>query len=100
MIEVTKEEAIDNLLANKCRAIEIYEKVDCDGSEEDILWTIGYVAKSDKHVPLHILKRNMDMYDFLYIVKNYNQIIDHSKNRRIENIRVDAGDNFNGDPTK
>ena len=69
MIEVTKQEAIDNLLANKCRAIEILQTVDCDGEDEDILWTIGYVAKNDTHVPLKILKKNMDMYDFLYIVK-------------------------------
>ena len=69
MIKVTKQEAIDKLLANKCRAIEILQTVDYDGENIDVLWTIGYVAKSDKHVPLKILKKNMDMYDFMYIVK-------------------------------
>lgn len=69
MIEVTKEEAVDNLLANKCKAIEILQTVDYDGEDMDILWTIGYVAKNDTHVPLKIHKKNMDMYDFLYIVK-------------------------------
>jgi len=69
MIEITKQEAIDNLLANNYRAIEIMQTIDFDGEDRDILWTIGYVAKTDTHVPLKILKKNMDMYDFLYIVQ-------------------------------
>ena len=69
MIEITKQEAIDNLLANKCRGIEILQTIDFDGEDRDILWTIGYVKKTDTHVPLKILKKNMDMYDFLYIVQ-------------------------------
>lgn len=69
MIEVTKQEAVNKLLANNYRAIEILQTVDYDGENIDVLWTIGYVAKNDTHVPLKILKKHMDMYDFLYIVK-------------------------------
>lgn len=69
MKKVTKQEAITMLLANNYRAIEILQTCDHDGEEEDIFVTIAYVDKSHKHVPLKVLKQNMDMYDFIYIVE-------------------------------
>ncbi len=69
MILISKQQAIDQLLANNYRAIEILETVDDDGEERHIFHTMGYVAKSDKHVPLKVLKENMDMYDFIYIIQ-------------------------------
>jgi len=69
MTTVTKQESLDKLLANNYRAITILETVDHDGQDEDIYLTVGYVAKEDKHVPFTILKHNMDMYDFLYILE-------------------------------
>jgi hypothetical protein len=69
MIKVTKQQAIDNLLANNYRAIEILETVDYDGKDIDIFFTMAYVDKSQKNVPLKILKNNMDMYNIIYIVE-------------------------------
>jgi hypothetical protein len=69
MILISKQEAIDKLLANNYRAIEILETVDDDGEDRDIFYTMGYVAKDDKHVPLKVHKENMDMYDFIYIIQ-------------------------------
>ena len=69
MIKVTKQEAIDKLLANNYRGIEILQTCDHDGEEEDIFVTMAYVDKSHKHVPLKVLEQNMDMYDFIYIVE-------------------------------
>jgi len=68
MIKVTKQEAIDKLLANNYRAIEIVQTVDYDGEDQDILHTVAYVDKSHKFVPLKVNKKNMDMYDFIYVV--------------------------------
>ena len=68
MIQVTKQEAIDKLLANNYRGIEIVKTVDYDGEDLDIVHTMAYVDKSHKHVPLKVNKKNMDMYDFIYIV--------------------------------
>ena len=65
---VTKQESIDKLLANNFRAIEILQTVDYDGEDIDIFHTMAYVDKSHNHVPLKVLKQNMDMYDFIYIV--------------------------------
>jgi hypothetical protein len=70
MITVTQQEAIDKLLANNYRAITILQTVDCDGEDIDIVFTTAYVDKSDKDVPLKILKSNMDMYDFIYIIES------------------------------
>ena len=69
MKKVTKQEAITMLLANNYRAIEILQTCDHDGQDEDIFLTMAYVDKSHKHVPLKVLKQNMDMYDFIYIVE-------------------------------
>lgn len=69
MIKVTKQEAIDKLLANNYRAIEILQTIDDDGEDIDVFFTIAYVDKSYKDVPLKVLKNNMDLYDFIYIVK-------------------------------
>jgi hypothetical protein len=69
MIKVTKQQAIDQLLANNYRAIELQKTVDMDGENVDIFHTMGYVSKEDKHVPLKIHEKNMDMYDFIYIVE-------------------------------
>jgi hypothetical protein len=68
MIKVTKQEAIDMLLANNYRAIEILETCDHDGEDVDVFVTMAYVDKSHKHVPLKVLKQNMDMYNFIYII--------------------------------
>ena len=68
MIQVTKQEAIDKLLANNYRGIEIVKTVDYDGEDLDIFHTMAYVDKSHKHVPLKVNKKHMDMYDFIYIV--------------------------------
>ena len=69
MIKVNKQEAIDKLLANNYRAIEILQTVDCDGEDEDIFFTMAYVDKLHKDVPLKVLKNNMDLYDFVYIIE-------------------------------
>jgi hypothetical protein len=69
MIKVTQQEAIDKLLANNYKAIDILQTVDYDGEDIDIFFTRAYVDKSNKDVPLKILKNNMDMYDFIYIIE-------------------------------
>jgi hypothetical protein len=69
MIKVTKQEAIDKLLANNYRAIEILQTIDDDGENVDVFFTMAYVDKSHKDVPLKVLKNNMDLYDFIYIVE-------------------------------
>lgn len=69
MIKVTKQQAIELLLANKYRAIELLKTVDMDGEDIDLFHTMGYVNKEDKHVPLKLHIKNMDMYDFLYIIE-------------------------------
>ena len=69
MIQVTKQEAIDKLLANNYRGIEIVKTVDYDGEDLDIFHTMAYVDKSQKNVPLKILKNNMDLYNIIYIVE-------------------------------
>jgi len=69
MIKITKQEAIDKLLANNYRAVEILQTVDYDGEDIDIFFTMAYVDKSQKNVPLKILKNNMDLYNIIYIVE-------------------------------
>lgn len=69
MIKVTKQEAIDKLLANNYRAIEILQTIDDDGEDIDVFFTMAYVDKLYKDVPLKVLKNNMDLYNFIYIVE-------------------------------
>jgi hypothetical protein len=72
MKTVTKKEAIDMLLANNYRAIDVVITVDYDGEDIDVYLTRAYVSKEDKHVPLTINEKHMDMYDILFI-QEYNK---------------------------
>lgn len=68
MKKVTKQEAIDMLLANNYRAIEIMQTIDFDGEDRDVFKTMAYVDKTHKHVPLKVNEKHMDMFDFIYII--------------------------------
>lgn len=74
MRTVTKKEAIDMLLANNYRAVDVVMTVDYDGEDMDVYLTRAYVSKEDKHVPLTINEKHMDMYDILFI-KERNDIM-------------------------
>jgi hypothetical protein len=71
MENLTKQQALDMLIANKYKSIKITVTVDCDGEKEEITWAYAYVDKSNKDIPKSFNKKYLDMYDdqIIYLVK-------------------------------
>jgi len=51
MENLTKQQALDMLIANNYRSIKITVTVDFDGEKEEITWAYAYVDKSNKDIP-------------------------------------------------